>query len=252
MPPADTRRASDGSRRRKSACTFYLVFKEPESGRRSPSALFSSGEPFNTTEGSLRCQALGRISLADAASFPIMLGPALGATEGNGRARKKADRGTKKMPPEPAADRPAAWPGHVGVLEIYAALPVLSTFLSCRGAPPPRPASASLRSRRCLRPRGMDLRQSVIVYRTTASASRRLKPARSRRCLEATGHDLRRPVSVYCTTASASRRLKPARSRRCLEGTGHDLRRPVSVYRTTCQRLQPQRALPGRAKYTIA
>jgi hypothetical protein len=67
MPPADTRRASRRASRQ-SACTFYLVFKEP-AGRAiapmiltprppsSPSALFPSGEPFNPTDPTPLCQA---------------------------------------------------------------------------------------------------------------------------------------------------------------------------------------------------
>jgi hypothetical protein len=48
-PPADTRRAA--------VCTFYLVFKEPGSCCcLLPPTAFSSGEPFNTTEGPSFCQ----------------------------------------------------------------------------------------------------------------------------------------------------------------------------------------------------
>lgn len=54
------------SRTCKSACTFYLVFKEPDVvpdprlrggiERRYPSALFPSGEPFKSSEAALACQ----------------------------------------------------------------------------------------------------------------------------------------------------------------------------------------------------
>ena len=84
MPPADTRRApmsrlraSSGRARLTlwaligSACTFYLVFKEPAllrplaalsapSSPRSPPAIFPSGEPCNLTECSPDCQLFSR------------------------------------------------------------------------------------------------------------------------------------------------------------------------------------------------